>query len=527
MYKLVIVDDERRIREGLKSIVDWQSMGFVVTEVFSDGRELIEILDYMVPDVILTDIKMNDVSGLEVAKFVYEHRIPSKVVLISGYHEFELACQGIKYGVEDYILKPTDVEKIEETFIKIKKQLDEEKKVQNNVCINQRKMDEALKLLEERFFADVVMGVVESEEYIRNCMALLCPGIEAEYGHCFIADIYIEDYSQFMELVWEYSYDQFEMNLKNFLHIYRGNNYRFYIVYKANNLIEILGIETKILIDSVDVNARVTSELERLLQEIQLEFNFKAYYKLRRVYKSIYEMCNLKEMVLEGGVDDSALWQRLEEQKKLLMSNITIGNVVTAQKLYHKIIQENNNLSIQEKNKIILNIMSTLNKVLWEMDEFLAKSLESLFSYLDILAMTKPQEIWEWSNRIFDRIKMENDNMGNSMISRAQNYIKENIYKDISQEEVANYLYICPSYLSRIFKKQTGETFLQYVTNVKMERAIELLRDPQYKSYQVGEMLGYKTPKYFARLFRAYTGLNPGEFRGKMLHLGERFEKDD
>ena len=161
------------------------------------------------------------------------------------------------------------------------------------------------------------------------------------------------------------------------------------------------------------------------------------------------------------------------------------------------------------------------------MDEFLAKSLESLFSYLDILAMTKPQEIWEWSNRIFDRIKMENDNMGNSMISRAQNYIKENIYKDISQEEVANYLYICPSYLSRIFKKQTGETFLQYVTNVKMERAIELLRDPQYKSYQVGEMLGYKTPKYFARLFRAYTGLNPGEFRGKMLHLGERFEKDD
>ena len=120
---------------------------------------------------------------------------------------------------------------------------------------------------------------------------------------------------------------------------------------------------------------------------------------------------------------------------------------------------------------------------------------------------------------------MVDDDMGNSLVGRAKSYIKENIYKDISQEEVSNHLYICSSFLSRIFKKQTVETFLQYVTKIKMEKAIELLGNPEYKTYQVGEILGYKTPKYFARLFRAHTGMNPSEYRGKVLRLGEKYEE--
>jgi YesN/AraC family two-component response regulator len=76
-----------------------------------------------------------------------------------------------------------------------------------------------------------------------------------------------------------------------------------------------------------------------------------------------------------------------------------------------------------------------------------------------------------------------------------------------------------------MFKKQTGESFIQYVTRVKMEKAIELLRDPQYKTYQVSEILGYKTPRYFSRLFRTHTGMNPSEYRGKVLHLGGVYDE--
>ena len=128
MYRLIIADDEKRIRMGLKNIIDWEKLGFEVTEIFSDGQEVIEYLEYVMPDVILTDIKMNYISGIEVVKYVFEHKLPCKVVLLSGYQEFELAVQAIRYGAEDYLLKPTDVEKLEETFLKLKEKLERIKK---------------------------------------------------------------------------------------------------------------------------------------------------------------------------------------------------------------------------------------------------------------------------------------------------------------------------------------------------------------------------------------------------------------
>ena len=189
MYKLIIADDERRIRQGLKNIVDWESLGFQVVDVFSDGQEIIESLEYLVPDVILTDIKMNHVSGLDVAKYVFEHQLPSKVVLVSGYQEFELALQGIGYGAEDYLLKPTDVDKLEETFRKIRAELDKMKERLQKSRADKERMEEMIPLLEERFFGDLVMGVVESEDYIRSCMGILYPQMDIENSKCFIADI--------------------------------------------------------------------------------------------------------------------------------------------------------------------------------------------------------------------------------------------------------------------------------------------------------------------------------------------------
>lgn len=127
MYKLVIADDEKIIRQGLKNMIDWNELGFEVIDLFSDGQEIIESLDSITPDVILTDIKMVHASGLDVAKYIFDNKLPSKVVLISGYQEFDLAIAGMKYGVTDYLLKPINVDEITNTFSKLKATLDSEK----------------------------------------------------------------------------------------------------------------------------------------------------------------------------------------------------------------------------------------------------------------------------------------------------------------------------------------------------------------------------------------------------------------
>ncbi len=519
MYKLIIADDERRIRQGLKNIVDWESLGFQVVDVFSDGQEIIESLEYLVPDVILTDIKMNHVSGLDVAKYVFEHQLPSKVVLVSGYQEFELALQGIRYGAEDYLLKPTDVDKLEETFRKIRAELDKMKERLQKSRADKERMEEMIPLLEERFFGDLVMGVVESEDYIRSCMGILYPQMDFENSKCFIADIYIEDYEHFMKDIWEYSYDQFEVNLGNFLGIY-NKNCGFHIVYKADNLIEVMGI----MVGGQQKNADCLQIMDGLMQELEKYFCLRADYKVRREYENIFKIRHLQEIFWEEEGEGQILDQYIQEQKKLVMSHISVGNVVTAQKLFHNILQELGKLPAVKRNNIVIDILSTMNAVLKEINVKLSESLLPYFNYAMISSMMRTEEVMQYTDRIFDRIRLAGEKKeyydSRSMVAKAINYIKDNIDKDISQEETANYLYICPSYLSRMFKKQTGESFLQYVTRLKMERAIELLKDPRYKTYQVSEMLGYKTPKYFSRLFRSHTGMNPSEYRGKVLHIG-------
>lgn len=535
MYRLVIADDEKRIRQGLKNIVDWNSLGFEVTEIFADGQDIIEYLDYMVPDVILTDIKMNNVSGLEVAKYVFEHRLPCKIVLISGYQEFELAIQGIKYGAEDYLLKPTDVDKLEETFRKIAGQLDEAREKMRKSKAEKERMEEAIPLLEERFFGDLVMGVAESEDYIRNCMEILYPGMHMEDRKCFLADIYIKDYEHFMNDVWEYSYDQLEVNLGNFLRIYQGKYY-FHIVYKSGNLIEVMGICTgnegeKGLGDETapDEIKQYDDAMEALIFETESYFHFQADFKVRRIYENVLQIRLAGERIWDGEEDNLLLEQNIGEQKKMMMSNLTTGNIVTAQKLFHNILKELENVSVVKRNNVVIDIMSTMNTVLSEINNQLARSLQPYFNYTVLLSRPGVEEMQEYTDRIFDRIRLADEKKeyydSGTMLDKARNYIKENIYKDISQEETANYLYICPSYLSRMFKKQTGESFISYVTRVKMEKAIELLKDPQYKTYQVSEILGYKTPRYFSRLFRTHTGMNPSEYRGKVLHLGGGYDE--
>ncbi len=538
MYKLIIADDERRIRQGLRNIVDWESLGFQVIDVFADGQEVIEYLEFAIPDVILTDIKMNRISGMEVARYVSEHRLPCKVVLISGYQEFELARQAVKYGVEDYLLKPTDVMNIEDTFGRIRERLDKLYEERRKARSEKERMAEAIPLLEERFFTDLIMGVADNDEYIRNCMGILYPDVAPECCRCLLADIYILDYGRFMEEVWEYSYDQFEINLANFLRIYQ-NEYSFHIVYKADNLIEVMGIyvgashkESGILKEGKKWPALEEVSVEQLLSELTASFHFQAEYFIRQICESIFQIKRLDGGNIFWGEEENreTLFQRLKEQKSQVMSNVMVGNIVTAQKLFHNILGELKVLPMAQRNNMVIDILSTMHTVLGETNRKLADAMGSCFDYRAVLSITRQEELWEYMDRIFDWIKNAKEKQGylsaDSLISKAKEYIRDNIYRDISQEETANHLYISSSYLSRMFRKQTGENFLQYVTRVKMETAIELLKDPQYKTYQVCEKLGYKTPRYFSRLFRAHTGMNPSEYRGKVLHIGGEFHEE-
>lgn len=133
MYRLIIADDQPLSRNGLKKIVNWNELGFDVVEVFADGSEVLEYLESNQAEVLLLDVVMNKVSGLEVAKWIAQHKRKTKVVLISGYREFENARRAVEYGVSSYLLKPMESREIKEVFRKVKTMLDEEAKLGLNL----------------------------------------------------------------------------------------------------------------------------------------------------------------------------------------------------------------------------------------------------------------------------------------------------------------------------------------------------------------------------------------------------------
>ncbi len=518
MYNLVIVDDEQIVRDGLCTFVDWAELGFELVGVFSDGQQVIECLEYYLVDVIFTDIMLKTMTGLDIAKYVQKSGLNCEVLLISGHQEFELALQGIKYGAFDYLLKPTDADTVKATFARIKEKLDK-KGVNNNVKV---RLEQALPLLKERFFVDLILGVVDNPEDIQRKMGILYPTIDLENSFCCLLDIEINDYSDFMKYKWHYGYDQFEINLNNFLSLYQGN-FCYHLIYKSNGILEIFALyNNRGVFDSGLVNG----ELNKFVKDIDEIFGCHSNYRIKKTFNTIYQVLGYVETISNDSVQDSSVPMRLNEQKKLIVSYVTGGNIAVAQKIFGNLFDSLAETNIVYRNNFCIDVFSTIMEVLKNTNAQLFDQMRAYVNYSKIATLFDSAQAKLYFDKIFDRIrstafKAQGNQFTNSdnLISKIKQYISAHITEDISLEKTANELFISSSYLSRIFKSATGENFSQFVTKMKIEKAIELLSDDSLKIYHIINQLGYKMPRYFSKLFKTYTGMNPIEYRLKVLNM--------
>lgn len=526
MYKVIIADDEKIIGMGLKSILDWEELGFEVQGVFADGEEVLEYLEYAMPDVILTDIKMANVSGIDVVKYVSEHKLPCKVVLISGFHEFELAVEAIRYGAENYLLKPVNPDELQSVFEKMREKLDEEKAVREVTNQERENMEEMRSILEVQFLEELMLGAVKGQEYITSRFRVIYPQLDAKKAGCFVFDIKIEDFNHFIQNVWEYSYDLFEESLKNLLKVYKSD-YWFRMIYKNQNTMRMLALQCDGQCPR-EAQGDVAAYVEAVLKEVETVFSIQTSYEIQGIYRNIFEMEKHrdKDQDMPGKRTD---FQKIQfsEQIHLMVSNVVTGNSSKARHLCHGILEGMREYTPERRNREIAKIFTEVCKALSGVNPSLHQLLKSYIRQEDILALPCEEAACEYCDRFFDYIRMtenKRENSTDNLVGQAKKYIWDNIYQDVSREEVARKLYICPSYLSKLFLKETGETYLTYVNRTKIDKAIELLKNPANKSYQIGEMLGYATPKYFVRLFKAQTGMTPNEYRRRVLSIGNANE---
>ena len=425
MYKLIIADDEHIIREGLNSLIKWKEIGFDVVVLFQDGVEIIEYVKSNEVDVILTDIMMLTTTGIDVAKYIYKNKPHIKVVFISGFKEFEFAKKGIEYGVENYLLKPTNVDEVTETFTKIYLKLVEESK-QKQFQENSQYFDEALPLLKEKFFIDIVMNNEnEHKDYIEKIFKMIYPNLDIYNTPCFLLNIEIIDYNEYISNNWKYGIEKLEYTIKNSIANY-DHEADFNYIYKSREQILVLVVFKMTINDENLLAYKIQSEIERFEKEFSSVFKFKVNITAFAVFVNLFEIQDYDTMLLLDGIKNYQ-----HEKQKLVASS-----------------------GIDETSESISTI-----------------------------------------------------------IMKAKAYIKSQYLQGVTLEGVADELYISTPYLSRIFKKETKENFIDFVTRLKMEKAIELLENSTYKVYEICNMLGYKDIKYFTNLFKNYYNTTPTGYK--------------
>lgn len=521
---MLIVDDEAAIRRGMKNYIPWNDMGFEVVADFEDGKETIEYIEERDVDVIITDIEMAEISGLMLAKHVYENKPSIKVVILSGYKLFEYAKTALEYKVEHYLLKPLKMDEVKEVFRRLKEELD------SNVQRETPVVDESL--LKEQFFLNLLVGRNKDMEDVLQYAKTVSVNLK-EDSYIALLDVKIttpsEDDSYNMETsekqklledMFATANIEFEYHLVNFVKslmkvIVIGNADDFNDIESFKNALE------------RDTNDKCTASLRLFQMDVDAEIE-KCFDGLKEFLDFQYwlELGMQKNyQTQELTMDDPEQIRKIQKEYKKILKSIHNAEFDQLKNAVDNSLFELRGVSLLTLKQMVIDIFSALSTKLIRADNSIWQHMLLIMDYQRIVDCRDLEELKNtcdyYVNDIVDNIGESQNNTSKQVIAEAMKYIREHYETDISLDLVADRFYLNSAYLSRLFKQYAGNTFTDYLIQVRMNAAIEYIETGNYKIYEISKMVGYNSEKYFYRVFKQYTGYSPAEYqRSKVLTNG-------
>lgn len=519
MYKLVVVDDEMAIRMGMCNYIDWNAMGFEVAADFEDGKETIEYIANHPVDVILTDIEMAEVSGLELAKYIYDNGLDVKVVILSGYKEFEYARKAIQYNVEHYLLKPIKMNEVQEVFKKIR--LDFEHRIaEKEINFSREKnFQELLPELQGQFWISLLVGGLHSKDSIVKKQKMLQLDFDLQTP-CAIIDVQIEIDEENNQLYYKQRENRF--NLINNIFGDNVGEIQYYPAYLSSDILKIIAVMKQ--------NSTIDEFCEKL--ELQLKeksesvirlLKLKIITSIEKIFPGIMELSEDK-YELQAHVQKKAEavrlvpedYERLKQKYKLLIETINDGDFDGLDSLADNIFFEFRNLPIEQVKQLLINMFSLLSSKFMKMSSQLWVVMNERVDYQKLMDIddknTLKHTCKDLLKQTIEIVKKKQNDVSKDVVEKAISYMKKHYGEEISLESVADRYFLNPTYFSRLFKQYTGTTFMDYLIELRMEKAKELISLGKYKVYEVSQMVGYRSDKYFFRVFKQYTKQSPSEY---------------
>ncbi|MCT4544294.1 MAG: response regulator [Vallitalea sp.] len=532
MYTIIVVDDEFIIREGIVNTIPWNNWGFEVIGQAKNGIEAIKLIDKRVPDVILTDIKMPHMSGIELIKILAEKYSQIEIVLLSGYSDIEYYKKAIEYRVAEYLLKPTCYDDFEKTFKKMKNKFDEKKKKVLEYKELKKQLVESLPYMKQIFLKKLVRGYYKEITIIEEKTNFYNINLKMKGEKFIVIALCIDNY----------------IMLKNKYSEEHNHLLKISVMYLANQLVKKYGCGEFYLEDN-DIIVGIYSLQDNYYSIIDMIENLQnAVHDLKGITISAglsSECLDIKKLNIYYNQAILTLKQKifLGDESITSYNDIDVKSIKYIEYKFQndKIIdyifyrgKGNPEEMIDEvftffRNKLIKNY-DYIDK-LWNelyisiardalryninLDELLENSKLNVedISNLDSLELKK-----QWIIEIIEKTKMliNDERVDNNckLISQIKEYINEHYCENsMSLGIVANTFNKNPAYISKLFKNETGDKFLDYIIKLRINKAKELLNDVSIKTYEIAEMVGYADTSHFIKVFKKYTGMSTSEYR--------------
>jgi len=507
LYNLIIVDDEKKIRELLCKVIDWESLGFRIAGTFSDGDEAIGHIKQNEVHCVLSDIKMSRVSGVEIAKYIQDNKLNIKIVLISAYQDFQYALDAIKFGVYNYLIKPAKISELTSTFSMLKEELD------HIYLSNGDETDLQYKI---EFLNNLISGIYtyspDLEERLKET------GIDINSGcKCAIWEFTIINYKDYIDKHWVYHKSSLANLFQNFLNDTNGI-LKGYFVNLNDNCVKCIIFDISIY-DGSGGKDKFKETLDRYISAFLMNLSnytaIKPVHKSLKIYENIEQLQNQDHLTFPEQISEIVGSDNLLKcQLKLFNSFVLSKNLSGVLELLTIFSNELNKLDLGG-NRLFVNTLITSTLNILEDESYNFEDINEFTHTLNNADSVK--DLYHAAASVYKNLISSLDIKDSSyqIVNTAKDYIKQNCRNDISLEDVARHIHLSPNYLSKLFRKYSGDTFLNFLIQTRMEKAKELLKQPGSKVYEVSEAVGYKNLQFFYRTFRNNVGCTPKEYQTK------------
>ena len=542
MLKIFLAEDEVIVRETIKRMIPWEELGFELVGEAADGEMALPLLIRQKPDLLITDIKMPFMDGLTLAKLAKKELPELKIVILSGYDDFNYAKQAINIGVEDYLLKPITKNALIERLSEIRSRYEHEKTQKEYYEKFQREMQAYEKNSSRDFFEALVRGSMDMMEVYKKAEKLGVDIVAEAYNILIFTMNSEEDFSGQKEGYSEWEAESLEM-LEEFFSghpsamLFRSNIFSYGVLLKGQK--ESIKEITKECVGKIQgILKRKESKREWFLavgQPVErLSQIKKSYHTASRAFSQRYlyvenilyydEMEMMEHRSGQADTNDNAYLKKVDVNalnpailQKFLSNGIQeeIENFV---KDYFYAIGQEPMESLVFRNYVILNVRFSVITFLKGLgcdtegmepentEEILVesgKNIENAIAYAEKM--------------ISRAITIRDQNSGNknrSILKTAVDFIDEHYMdEDISLNTAANVANVSSNHFSALFSQNMGQTFIEYLTSLRMNKAKELLRCTGMRSSEIAGEIGYKDAHYFSYLFKKTQGMTPSDYR--------------